>query len=88
MLQSKTSMTISQIVTTPAARRAAQTYRYHAEAEPVATDLETCKTTNLQSLDVCVAQPDNLELLEIIVELKLPGYRLRQYSVPKTCNEF
>jgi hypothetical protein len=68
------------LVTTPAARRSAQTYRYRLEAEPVDA---SSKENNTKILDACIAQPDNLELLEKIVVLALPDYELRRYWVPQ-----
>ena len=50
--------------------------------------LQTSKLVELQTYRVRMFVLHNLELLEIAVELKLSGYRLRQYSVSKTCNEF
>jgi hypothetical protein len=72
--------TTSWFVTTPAARRSAQTYRYRLETEPTKAGSEE---GNTKVLDACVAQPDNLELLETIVVLALPGYKLRRYWVPE-----
>lgn len=71
-----------RLVTTPAARRSAQTYRYRLEAEPVDTSSEE---NNTKILDACVAQSDNLELLETIVVLAFPGYELRRYWVQDSC---
>lgn len=79
-------MTISQIVTISAVRRAARIYHYLIEDEPVATDFEAYRTTNLQSLVVCIAQQP--WMFEITVKLNIPGWGLWKYSVPKTCNEF
>lgn len=74
------SKTTKWLVTTPTAKRAAQTYRYRLETEPVTP---SSRDRNLKSLDVCVAQPDNLELLETIVVLTLPGYQLKRYWMPE-----
>lgn len=68
------------LVTTPAAKRSPQTYRYRLEAEPVDASSEE---NNTKILDACVAQSCNLELLETIVVLALPGYELRRYWVPE-----
>lgn len=72
------------LVTTPAAKKATQTYRYRLEAKASAPG----EDSNLKSLDVCVAQPDNLELLETIVVLAVPGYELRRYWMPEDGCDF
>jgi hypothetical protein len=68
------------LVTTPAAKRATRTYRYRLETESVAPSFGDMDS---KSLDVCVAQPGNLELLETIVVLALPGYQLKRYWMPE-----
>lgn len=79
MHQTTNSTAIEWLVTTPAAKKATQTYRYRLEAKAIAPS----EDSNLKSLDVCVDQPDNLELLETIVVLALPGYELRRYWMPE-----
>ncbi len=80
MHQPINSTAIEWLVTTPAAKRAMQTYRYRLETEQVAP---SSKDGNLKSLDVCVTQPNNLELLETIVVLTLPSYQLKRYWMPE-----
>ena len=50
--------------------------------------IQTSKLVELQTYRVWMFVWHNLKLLETIVELKLPDYRLRQCSASKTCNEF
>lgn len=80
MNQTIHSTATSWFVTTPAARKSTKTYRYRIEAAPAKAGSEENKT---RILDTCVAQPDNLELLETIVVLALPGNELRHYWMPE-----